>query len=149
MERRHLMKIARHIAWQSWGQPYKWGGDDTIDGFDCSGFIMEILQSVGALKDKTDRTAQGLWEHYEDVRVSAPYDGCLVFYWNASKTKIIHVEFCLNELLKIGASGGGSKTTTKEAAAKHNAYVKVRPIKSRGNIAGYVDPFLETAPWGK
>lgn len=147
---RVLLKLqARHIAWQSYGKPYIWGGDDTIEGFDCSGFIMEILQSVGALKDKTDRNAHNLWEHYEGCRVAKPYTGCLVFYWNTAKDKIIHVEFCLDEYLKLGASGGGSKTTTKEAAALANAFIKVRPIQSRRNIAGYADPFLANAPWGK
>lgn len=149
MDKRRLMQTARHIAWQNFGQPYKWGGDDTIDGFDCSGFVQELLYSVGALNPSIDRTAHGLWEHYEEVRVETPYDGCLVFFWNPARTIIVHIEFCLNEELRIGASGGGSKTTTKEAAARHNAYVKVRPIKSRGNIAGYADPFLPTAPWGK
>jgi len=149
MNRQRLMKIARHIAWQMYGQPYKWGGDDTIDGFDCSGMVQEVLKSVGALARRGDRAASGLWNHYQDCLVQEPYDGCLVFYQNGNTGKIIHIEFCLNEELCIGASGGGSKTTTKEAAADANAFVKVRPIKSRANIAGYVDPFLPTAPWGK
>lgn len=149
MNRRELVYEAEQTARSLRNKEYKWGGDDSIEGYDCSGFIMEVLQSVGALRHKSDKNAVGLWNHYQEVRVPEPYLGCLVFYYNPRKTNIIHIEFCLSDYLKIGASGGGSKTTTKKAAADANAFVKVRPIKSRGNIAGYVDPFLSTAPWGK
>lgn len=147
--RKYQWRIARHIAWEMYGQPYKWGGDDPIEGVDCSGFVQECLYGVGALDRRVDRTAHGLWEHYQDVRAAAPYAGCLVFWWNSSKTKIRHVEMCHNHELSIGASGGGSRTVTKEIAAKQNAFVKCNPIEGRGIIAGYVDPFHETAPWGK
>jgi len=149
MERNRLWRIARHIAWKMWGDPYKWAGDDPIEGVDCSGFVQECLYEVGALSRKHDRTAHGLWEHYKNVRVENPYAGCLVFWWNSSKTKIRHVEMCHDHELAIGASGGGSKTTTKKIAAAQNAFVKCNPIEGRGIIAGFVDPFLPTAPWGK
>jgi len=150
INREQALGMARWVAGKNYGQPYKWGGDDTIDGFDCSGFVQEILYSVGALKDGLDRTAQGLWDHYSEVHMETPYRGCLVF-WQVSKTNthIRHIEFCINEYYSIGASGGGSKTTDKGKAALHNAFVKVRPIKGRGIIAGYVDPFTKSAPWGK
>ena len=41
--------MAFEIAWHLLGTPYRWGGDDPILGFDCSGFIVEILKSVGVL----------------------------------------------------------------------------------------------------
>jgi len=47
----------------------------------------------------------------------------------------------LNETLSIGARGGGSATISADAAALQNAYVKVRPILSRGVPLGYADPF--------
>jgi hypothetical protein len=42
----------------------------------------------------------------------------------------------------IGASGGGSATTTLEEAIRSNAFVKVRPLAQR---LGYIlrDPFEE------
>jgi len=30
---------------------YLWGGDDPLAGFDCSGFVIEILKSVGILEE--------------------------------------------------------------------------------------------------
>ena len=54
--------MALKIAWAYLGRPYRWGGDDPMAGFDCSGFIVEILQSVGLIERREDFTAQGLWE---------------------------------------------------------------------------------------
>lgn len=55
----------------------------------------------------------------------------------------MHVEMCVDSARALGASGGGSGTVTKEDAIKHNAFIKMRPFKSRANIYGFVDPFKE------
>lgn len=93
------------------------------------------------LPRKYDNTAHGLWDNFKKQRVKKPTRGCLVFWNNVYNTKVIHVEIMINKKLAIGASGGGSKTTSEELAMKHNAFIKVRPISSRRNIAGYIDPF--------
>ncbi|RPI56414.1 MAG: hypothetical protein EHM49_00030 [Deltaproteobacteria bacterium] len=134
-------KIAVAIAWKMWGLPYKWGGDDPIESFDCSGMVVEILKSVGALPRKGDWTAHSLWELFKDRLVEHPYEGCLVFWENGSG-KVIHVELCLDNELSIGASGGGSSTLTEQNASDQNAYIKVRPFRSRSLIKGFLDPFL-------
>jgi len=154
MDRLEARRYARQIAWKLYGQPYRWGGDDTVDGFDCSGYVLEILKSVGAIKlykggRDNDMTAQGFWDHYQNEKIDIPFDGCLVFWWNKDETRIRHIEFCLSDTLSIGASGGGSSTVDSAAAAKANAFVKVRPIKGRGTIAGFVNPFALTARWGE
>ena len=148
MDRLEARRYARQIAWKLYGTPYRWGGDDPMEGVDCSGYILEILQSVGAVKLYKDRTALGFWEHYQDSKIDIPFEGCLVFWWNKDQSRIRHIEFCLNDILSIGASGGGSSTVDSAAAAKANAFVKVRPIKGRGTIAGFVNPFALNARWG-
>lgn len=130
---------ATKVAWSFIGKPYLWGGDDPMAGFDCSGFCIEILKSVGALPRKGDWTASGLYDRL--TAVEEAWEGCLVF-WKNSSGKIIHVEYCLDDILSIGASGGGSKTTDEAAAIKQNAYIKVRPFNSRSGLAGFVDPFF-------
>jgi cell wall-associated NlpC family hydrolase len=122
-----------------WGKPYIWGGDDPVAGFDCSGLVIEILKSVGILKRDGDWTAAGLMAVFPIV--PAPHEGCLVF-WENGAGKIVHVEYCLDGTHSIGASGGASATTSAADAIKQNAYVKVRPMKSRAGIAGYCDPFV-------
>lgn len=132
------VELATKVAWGFLGKPYIWGGDDPVAGFDCSGFCIEILQSVGALPRKGDWTAAALKARFSSR--ATPREGCLVFWENPSG-HIIHVEYCLDSEHSIGASGGGSTTITVAEAIKQNAYVRVRPFATRAGIAGYADPF--------
>lgn len=124
------------------GVPYKWSGNDTIGGFDCSGLVIEVLQSTGIMPRKEDHTADGLSRLYPETDILQA--GVLVFYdWNNDGV-MEHVEMVAlvdddGEIFTIGASGGGSDTTTLQAASQSNAFVKLRPI-----LSGYkkaVDPY--------
>jgi len=137
-----LQEIALKIAWHYLGIPYRWGGDDPIKGFDCSGVFNEILQSVGLIRRYEDLTAQGIWDRFKDKKIDVPQEGALVFY-GADDKHITHIEMCINNKLSIGASGGGSKTLTLEDAILQNAFIKIRPIQSRKDIVGFIDPFKE------
>jgi len=128
---------ALKIVWDYHGTPYIWGGDGFY--FDCSGLIIEALKSVGVLPRKGDWTASNLALGMGWKKVEIPKPGDLVF-WKSGR-KIVHVEMCLGDGLAIGASGGGSKTLTVADAIKHNAFVKIRPIKSRAGVWGYLDPY--------
>lgn len=140
--RGYLVGVADKVAWQFLGLPYRWGGDDPMQGFDCSGFVIEILKSVGLLPRGVDTTAHGLWQMFSNREVVVPIPGCLVF-WYRSDGRIVHVEYCIDGEFSIGASGGGSATVTVEDAIQRNAYIKVRPFRSRLHIKGFVDPFKE------
>jgi cell wall-associated NlpC family hydrolase len=127
---------ALKYAWRFVTTFYKWGGDDP-SGFDCSGLCVEVLKSVGLLPRKYDTTAHGLFNKFKSKEVQSLSAGCLVFWgW----PKITHVELCINTWQTIGASGGGSKTLTEADAIRHNAYVKVRPI--REGYSKIVNPFI-------
>jgi cell wall-associated NlpC family hydrolase len=130
-KREVALKLAVKTAWAYIGKPYIWGGDDPINGFDCSGFVIELLKTVGALPRDGDWTADGLYNKFKAYKVGnkSITKGCLVF-WGTSY-KMTHVEFAITAEHSIGASGGGSKTTDDETAAKQNAYIKVRPIAGR------------------
>ena len=128
------------IAMKYYGRWYIWGGDDP-SGFDCSGFVIECLKSVGILPRQGDWTAEGLTTGF-GFRWAAipPVKGDLVF-WQNNAGKVIHVEICLSDGLSIGASGGGSKVRTVEDAIEKNAFIKIRPINSRPGVWGYLDPY--------
>ena len=100
------------------------------------------MVSVGILPRGGDWTASNLYYRFHDKVTSTPHNGCLAFWHNGSQ-HIIHVEFCLNADLCIGASGGGSRTKNKQDAIDQNAYIKIRPHKTRDHIFGFVDPFKD------
>jgi len=128
--------MAMKIAWKLYGLPYRWGGNDSVGGYDCSGTVIEILQSIGILPYPGDWSAAGLYDYFETKSIPKAKRGALVFWHNG--TKIYHVGFCLNEDLCLQASGGGPTTLTEEDAIKQDAYINVRPIR---NAYAFADPF--------
>lgn len=135
--------IILDYAMQFVGVPYIWGGSNPIDGFDCSGFIQEILASVGR-DPRNDQTAQAL---HDELIKTAPSSnvgpGALIFY-GKSTTQITHVNMAIAPHLCIGAMGGGPSCLTKEDAAKKNAFVKIRPINYRDDVVAIVNIFEVT-----
>lgn len=123
------------------GLPYKWGGDDPIQGYDCSGFVQELLISGGAHPDpRRDYTAQGLYDHYSEAGAWGKYvAGALAFYGRDAR-HISHVGFLLDERRIIDAGGGGSRTRNEEDAARHNAFIRVRPLEFRKDLRAVIRP---------
>ncbi len=141
IKQQFLRAAAVRYAWAFLGLPYVWGGDDPVRGFDCSGFVNEVLQAVGLLPHKSDFTANGLYIRYAPHIVARGYAGCLVFWLNLEGLAT-HVELMVDEFHTIGASGGGSATTSSDAASAQNAFVKQRPLGYRGTNYKIADPFL-------
>lgn len=109
---------------EAWiGKPYVWGGDD-FSGFDCSGFAIEVLQSVGILPHIFDDTADGLFNRYKSkiIQLHEAKPGCLVFWFRAD-SRASHVEVCRNERQVIGAGGGGAPQLTPEEIVREDAFL--------------------------
>ena len=165
MDKREILKLKiPHFL----GTLYRWGGDEEIRGFDCSGLTQELLSSVGLLDDETDRPAAGQLDYWkerdrfsetipESTTMIAPPSlfGWLVFFKSNKSDKIIHIEMCLSNVISVGARGDSSVTGIdpktklydrelhlKQAVAK-KAYVKIRPIFDRKNMrfAGVANPW--------
>lgn len=121
-------EIALRVAWHYLGRLYRWGGDDP-SGFDCSGFVIEALESCGRFPRGHDDTAEGLRQRYRAVVEPRPAD--LVFWLRNGRA--CHVGMVIDPShLYIGADGGRSTTITDEDAVAANAFIKIRPIRSRG-----------------
>lgn len=115
-----------------------------MHGFDCSGFVQFILQSVGA-DPKYDQSSQAL--HDELLKaggtlISSAKVGAIAFYGKSNKA-ITHVAFCLNEHQIIEAGGGDSTCTTLEAAIKKDACVRIMPVNRRKDLVAIVMPKYE------
>lgn len=137
----YLRSKAVEYAWTFLGLPYIWGGDDPVRGFDCSGLVVEVLQAVGLIPHRSDFTAGGLYDRFSKHAVDKGYAGCLVLWFDQAGTAS-HIELMADDYHTIGASGGGSATTTAQAAIDQNAFVKMRPLGYRGPNYKIVDPFL-------
>lgn len=126
----------RHV-----GTPYIWGGDDSIRGYDCSGFVQELLASVGA-DPPGDQTAHSLYEYFSHADVlNTRKPGALSFY--GSPQKIVHVGMLLSQNLMIEAGGGDRRTTNETQAIKQNAYVRMRPVDYRSDLVTILLPHYE------
>ncbi len=133
------MKLLVEYALTFVGRPYRWGGDDPMTGFDCSGFVQELLASVG-MDPPGDQTAQALYNHFETRGERNAYlAGALAFY-GESVAKITHVAMLLDQHRVIEAGGGGSATTSEAAASAQNAYIRVRPVNRRADLVAVIRP---------
>jgi len=128
------MKFLVEYALKFVGINYLWGGNNAIQGFDCSGLVQEILACVGMDPQGRD-TAQSLFDHFshQGIGLSSPMPGALAFY-GPTPQSVKHVGFCINEHLMVEAGGGGSSTTSPQAAAKASAVVRIRPIGRRSDL---------------
>lgn len=124
------------------GTQYKWAGDDPMSGFDCSGLVVELLQSSARIASDEDLTAEMLRHRFPKSEKIMP--GTLLFWdWNKDG-KADHVEIVINmfdsgEIMTIGASGGNQETTNEENAKARNAFVKIR--QAVPGFFAVVDPF--------
>lgn len=119
------------------GLPYRWGGDDAIEGFDCSGLALEVLSAFGFKLPDMNAHALYRWCKESSYR-SEGRAGALVFYGRPDA--VTHVGVMINKDLMVEAGGGGSQTLNRQAAVDHNAYIRIRPITSRKDLVGFYYP---------
>jgi len=144
-----LRTLALETAECHRGTFYSWGGDD-VAGFDCSGLVVEILKTCGLIPRKSDFTAAGLYRRlvHDGEAIQQPFGSGTLAFWGLTDDpeSIYHVEMIWGKpdgiWVSIGASGGGSKTKTREDAIRDNAFIKVRPLEGRGGHLFFADPFI-------
>lgn len=114
------------------GVEYVYGGNSRFTGLDCSGFICEVLRSVGLVGSHDDISAQGLFDRFKN-NPRGRYVGSLLFF-GKSESAITHVAMAISYYTMIEAGGGTAKTDSKEKARLVGACVRHRPIDSRGDL---------------
>lgn len=135
------IEIVLELAMKWVGKPYTWGGDDPMESFDCSGFMIELYKSVGKLPRGGDWTADGLMNFGWPTLLDVYRPGVLAFWGITGRATHVEMIFAVNDgvILTVGATGGGRKVKTLDDAIKANAYIKIRPL--RGGVIGLRDPF--------
>ncbi|MEI7816316.1 MAG: NlpC/P60 family protein [Desulfuromonadales bacterium] len=79
--------IAARTAERFVGIPYRWGGDNVVEGMDCSGFVRAVYNLCGL---SIPRTSRDQFKAGDLVTKDDLKDGDLVFF-GASADKINHV----------------------------------------------------------
>ena len=137
------MKIVYDYAMSLLWVQYRWGGENPLVGFDCSGLCQELLRSVG-LDPLGDQTAQGLYDYFSsNGSINQWGCGALAFYGESVK-KVVHVGMCLDNYRMIEAGGGDSSVVDLATAQAKGACVRLRPIKGRKDFLCVIKPFFRT-----
>ncbi len=142
------------------GVIYKWGGQDIMDGLDCSGFVVEWLRKIAEkfpeIYDGEDRSAAGLYNYYlQDADGRSPgtrvpkfvEPGFLIVY-HGHNSKIYHVAIHICSLpdgtnIAIESGGAGSGATSDAAALARSAGIRFTDSFKHGSASWVaVDPFL-------
>lgn len=84
---RDMGAIAARTAERFVGIPYRWGGENVVDGMDCSGFARAVYNLCGL---NIPRTSREQYRAGEAVVKDELRDGDLVFF-GAAEDKINHV----------------------------------------------------------
>lgn len=84
---RDMGNIAARTAERFVGIPYRWGGENVVDGMDCSGFVRAVYNLCGL---SIPRTSRDQFKAGERVAKDELKDGDLVFF-GAAEEKINHV----------------------------------------------------------
>jgi cell wall-associated NlpC family hydrolase len=79
--------IAARTAERFVGIPYRWGGENVVDGMDCSGFVRAVYNLCGL---SIPRTSRDQFKAGESVAKEGLQDGDLVFF-GSSENSINHV----------------------------------------------------------
>lgn len=134
------MKLLLDYAMHFVDQPYRWGGESPLRGFDCSGLVQEILKSAGE-DPAGDQTAQALYDHFEkNGHYGLCNAGCIAFF-GKDALHVTHVGFCIDPYRMIEAGGGDSSVKTRTDAEEKNAFVRIRLIKSRSDLVATIKPY--------
>lgn len=116
------------------GIPYKWGGEHPAEGYDCSGFIQEILASKG-LDPRGDQTAHMLFNRFLDEEgFTTPTKierNDILFFGDE---RVTHIALAIDDKHMIEAGGGNSKTVNTKVAIAQKAMIRIRPINIRKDL---------------
>jgi hypothetical protein len=122
--RREIVRTAERFI----GVPYKWGGESTVAGFDCSGLTMVVYQLNGL---ELPRTSADQWAAGTPVNARDLSQGDLVFFATRGGNKVSHVGIYLGGDNFLHAPGRGN---TIQVASLSSDYYRARYLGARSYL---------------
>jgi hypothetical protein len=119
--RQEILRTAERFI----GVPYRWGGESTLDGFDCSGLTMVVYRLNGL---ELPRSSADQWRSGRPVDRDEMARGDLVFFATRGGRTISHVGIYLGGDLFLHAPGRGS---TIQTASLSSDYYRARYLGAR------------------
>ena len=122
--RREITRTAERFI----GLPYKWGGESTVSGFDCSGLTMVVYQLNGL---ELPRTSVDQWAAGRPVDERDLSQGDLLFFATRGGNKVSHVGIYLGGDTFLHAPGRGN---TIQVASLSSDYYRSRYLGARSYL---------------
>jgi hypothetical protein len=119
--RQEILRTAERFI----GVPYKWGGESTVSGFDCSGLTMVVYQLNGL---DLPRTSGEQWAAGRPVGGSDLAKGDLVFFATRGGHTVSHVGIYLGGDAFLHAPRRGNPI---QVASLSNGYYRARYLGAR------------------
>ena len=110
------------------GTKYNWGGNSPEQGYDCSGFVIELMASAGK-KPPSRLTSQGIYMYGLQIGVGSGLKRNSLLFFGKSPSLITHVALAINGHQMVEAAGEGREPSDI-------GMVRVRPISSRSDLVG-------------
>ncbi len=118
--------------------PYLWGGKN-FKGYDCSGFVSEILACAG-LDPSGDQNAQNIYDYFSKKGWKEQLSRGSLLFFGKNKKGITHVAMAISHTFMVEAGGGDHHTISEEAAYQANAFVRIRTIDHRKDLVSTLFP---------
>lgn len=97
------------LAFSQIGTPYRFGGADPSQGFDCSGLVFYTFSQLGL---QVPRTSQDQFKAAKKIALSSASRGDLVFFQD--QAKLSHVGIYLGEGLFVHAPATGRRVSVAD-----------------------------------
>jgi cell wall-associated NlpC family hydrolase len=119
--RQEILRTAERFI----GVPYRWGGESTTDGFDCSGLTMVVYQLNGL---ELPRTSADQWRTGRPVGPNEISQGDLVFFSTRGGGRVSHVGIYIGGDTFLHAPSRGNPIQT---ASLSSDYYRARYVGGR------------------
>jgi len=113
--------------------PYIWGGNNPLQGFDCSGLVCWCLKRIGYISNGVDLSAVDLYNLIASHSLQTPEKGALLFF-GQSVNQIHHVAIAIDDLRMIEAAYGDRNVRSPLVATTQGAMVMRNQISRRNDL---------------